>query len=164
MDRLVISMPSSSRIEYTKEFHSLKKFLKESNKTNLAVGFLGGDAYDNGKQVGDVARKNEYGDVGQGQPPRPFMRLAIENIKDNAQDIVGEGILQSMGGDISMVDVLGELGGYSVAEVQAAIRNVTGPPLAERTLEERRKRGNTSVKPLEDTFKMINAVDYKVGK
>ena len=157
-------MPSSSRIEYTKEFHSLKKFVKESNKTNLAVGFLGGDAYDNGKQVGDVARENEYGVMEKEQPPRSFMRIAIENIKDNARDIVSNGVLQSIGGNITMDDVFSELGEYSVNEVVVAIKNVYDPPLALRTIRERRARGNMSLKPLEDTGQMRDTVDYEVSK
>lgn len=156
-------MPSSSRIEYTKAFFSLKDFINDSNKSSVAAGFLGNQTYENGEQVGDVAKKNEFGVVSQGQPPRPFMRPAIDNIKDNAQDIIGAGIVEALGGSGSIDATLSHLGEYSVAEITTAIRNVNSPSLSARTIADRRKRGNQSIKPLEDTETMINSVSYEVG-
>lgn len=164
VDLLAISMPSSLRVELTPEYYSLKKFLKDSGQPTLSVGFLGNETYPNGKQVGDVARKNEFGDVGQNQPPRPFMRPAMDNASSNAADLIGKGIAQSISSDKPLNEILNELGQYSAAEVIVAIKNVHDPELAPRTIRERRKRGNMSVKPLEDTHMMINSVNYEVTK
>lgn len=161
--RLVTSMPSSSRVEFTPAYFALKKFIKDSDKNSVTAGFLGNQTYENGEQVGDVAKKNEFGVVAQNQPPRPFMRPAIDIIKENAQGIMSQGITQGISGGSSIEDSLAELGQYSASEIMAAIRNVTTPQLSPRTIAARRERGNTSVKPLEDTETMINSVDYEVS-
>jgi len=155
-----ISMPRY-RGGLTPEHSALKNFINESHNTKLSVGFLGNEAYEDGEQVGDVARSNEFGDLSENKPPRPFMRPAIDVIENNAQQIVGRhlGFLLE---DIHLV--FEDLGRYSVGQVVDAIHNVTTPPLASLTISERRKRGNFSDKPLEDTLKMVSTVDYEVTK
>lgn len=138
----------------------LKTFIKETDQVVLSVGFLGDEQYPDGEEVGDVAAKNEFGEPSENVPPRPFMRPAILLIENNATDVIRRQMDSTM--DIRMAfDMLGL---YSVNEVQTAIKNVTSPPLAPLTILLRMTRGNFSNKPLEDTKRMINSVNYEVSE
>jgi hypothetical protein len=145
-----------------------KKLFDDANVTTLAVGFLGNEKHNLvgndgvAREVGDIAREQEYGNTGKRVPPRPFMRNAIDNIKDNAAHLVGTRIPGILSGGETLADVFSVLGEYSSAEVVAAIKNVHAPKLSHRTINERLKRGNSSSKPLEDTGQMLGAVNYEV--
>ena len=143
----------------TQDYYDLKKFISESDKTVMAVGFLGGETYPSGEQVGDVAEKNEFGEVSENTPPRPFMRPAMLEIEDNAPRVIADKLKS---GERDMKVMFDELGKYSVYEVVEAIKSVHTPKLAISTIHERIKRGNTSIKPLEDSGKMINSVNFEV--
>lgn len=147
----------------TTDGRKLSAFLKGADGAKVSVGFLGGVTYDNGEAVGDVARKNEFGDSKTNVPPRPFMRPALENIKSQVGPVMADLSVAALDGSMSFDDVLTNIGLFSVNEVRSSIESVTSPALSLTTIVGRRMRGNSSTKPLEDTMKMKDSVDFEVS-
>lgn len=141
---------------------ALQKFIEDVDKVTTSVGFLGGQAYPEGDQVGDVARENELGNVEEFRPPRPFMRPAMYDLEAEAPIIVAAAIESSSW--VSVDTVFEELGRRSMQKVVEKIEDVVSPGLSDTTKYFRRQNGNMSTKPLEDTLTMKNSVAYEVTK
>lgn len=148
----------------TTDGKKFEHFVESIDKQKLTVGFLGGQFYPNGLAVASNAVKQEFGVMSKQQPPRPFMRPAIRVINNKAPQVVADLSVMAFESGMSMSDVFTNLGLLAVSDVVRSIESVNSPELAPRTIEARKKRGNFSVKPLEDTLKMKNSVDFEVSK
>lgn len=120
------------------------------------IGFFGDleADYPNGESVPEVAYKNEFGDPTKQQPPRPFMRRAIEADGKEWGGVVGQLLVDA---DYDGKDALDAAGHEGVRSIQKSIDTLVDPPLAKYTIE---KKGHD--KPLIDTGKMRESVNYKV--
>lgn len=139
----------------------LKRLEESLNATEVRAGFLGGTTYPDGTSVAMVAARNEYGDPGHNQPPRPFFRNAI------AEHSVewGEAIARGLRAGLPARDVLEAVGATIQGDIQVSISELMEPELSEATLKARKNRKvrpNGSSKPLVDTRVMIGDVNYEV--
>lgn len=139
----------------------LKNMEEKLNATEVRVGFLGGATYPDGTPVAMVAARNEYGDPGHNQPPRPFFRTAIaENSTEWANDIA-----KGLQAGLSAEAVLEAVGAKVQGDIQESISTLMEPKLSDATIHARRtrkKRPNNSTKPLVDTKEMLLDVKYEV--
>lgn len=139
----------------------LKNMEEKLNATEVRIGFLEGATYPDGTPVAMVAARNEYGDPGHNQPPRPFFRNAIaENSAEWANDIAG-----GLRAGLSAGAVLEAVGAKVKGNIQESIATLMEPKLSDATINARRarkERPNNSTKPLVDTKVMIGDVNYEV--
>lgn len=152
----------ASTFELTPLGDSLEKFLADSN-VSMAAGFFD-DVYPDGTPVADVAFDNEYGIVQNNQPPRPFMRPTLVSNGTKWIAYVGDNVGGMFKGGLDIRGIFDVLGEIVTEDIQKSIRSVNTPKLAPMTLDRRVARGNSSIKPLEDTKQMINSVFHVVEK
>lgn len=122
----------------------------------LRVGFLEGATYPDGTPVAMVAAINEFGAPSRGQPPRPFMRIAVAAGEKHWGRDLGK-VLKVTGYDADASLAL--MGERIKSEIQQSIVDFQSPALAESTA-----KAKGSDKPLIDTGHMLNSVDYDVKK
>ncbi|AGQ31607.1 hypothetical protein M495_14360 [Serratia liquefaciens ATCC 27592] len=139
----------------------LKNMEEKLNATEVRAGFLEGSTYPDGTPVAMVAARNEYGDPGHNQPPRPFFRTAIA---DNSAEWGGD-IARGLAAGLSAAEVLEAVGAKIKGDIQESIATLMEPKLSDATIQSRRtrkERPNNSTKPLVDTKVMIGDVNYEV--
>ena len=110
-----------------------------------------------GLTVGDVATKNEYGDGRT--PPRSFIREPFD-----AGRSVYTRELQKTLARSSALDALEGIARHYLADIKATIRSRISPPLAQRTLDERRAAGIAGDIPLLATRTLINSLSTRRGR
>lgn len=147
-----------------------------SGKYTLAVGWFEGNTYPNGELVGDVARKQEFGDGNI--PPRPFIRPAKRANLRKWEKIIMQGIKKEIkNGKGNFLNALNGLGLVASGDIKEAIERVLTPPLAKSTIKARMERRGIESKdglsgeqisilekPLIDTGRMISTVEYHASK
>lgn len=145
-------------------FNRLIQIANDLENKQVKVGFLESSVYpDDGQSVAYVAAINEYGCPEKNIPARPFMRPTIADKKGEWVGIVNGLIKQGMQSGV-MPDVLDSVGLAMAGDIKQAIADVKTPPLSAGTLAARRKRGNGSSKPLNDTGYMIASVQSVVSE
>ena len=135
-------------------FNVVLKQLKAARNKKLQVGWFDSAKYDDNTPVAGVAAANEFGN-----PPRPFIRNAIEDNKTEWSSVVEDGF--KSGADANTV--LSALGLTVQADIKLSIVNGDYAPLADATLAARRRRGNTNNAVLRDTSRMIDTITYELG-
>lgn len=136
----------------------LNRVASEIANKELNVGFIDGATYPDGTKVAAVAAQNEYGDPSKRIPARPFFRNAISNNQDHWKSEMARGIRAG----VPVSQVLEVMGALIANDVYISITQLNDPALADFTIKKRQERGNFSVKPLEDTKKMIGSISYEV--
>lgn len=146
---------------------ALRAAAEALNTATGKVGWFPSARYENGTPVALVAVVQEYGSTKRGIPARPFMRTTQQERapewKENAHQLataVAKGKLPPEG-------LMEGLTMKAEGDVRRAISQVLSPPLAERTIEARKRRhskGKASSKPLVDTGYMLNTLTSQVTK
>ncbi len=115
------------------------------------VGFFKGThTYPNGKDVTEVAKKN---DKGIGVPERPFMIPAAKKAANKIINIT----VQSIVGGMDEQQALSKAGELFVGFIQKEITNLKEPPNSPYTIA---KKGSSN--PLIDTGDMRSKVEWKL--
>ena len=146
----------------------IKLASKELGKLNAFVGWLESARYDDQTPVAGVAAVQEFGSPAKGIPPRPFMRVAIEENKREWRALIESGSRAIIAGNETADSVMEKLGLFVVGNIKTAISQVTSPALAQSTINARlRARANKNTvgsldKPLVDTGTMIATVTHEV--
>jgi hypothetical protein len=169
---------SNAKDKFSQKLKNISEMLDRDYTLN--VGWFSGNKYNNGLEVGDVAKLQEYGGVGENGnniPPRPFVRPAMaensnkwrKNILKNIKNEISKGHVAFLN------NIFKELGKEVKENIQKSIQDVYEPPLADYTIMKRmEKRGMSDfsilenmqkelTKPLIDTGKMLKSCDYKVS-
>jgi hypothetical protein len=122
----------------------------------LRVGFMEGSVYPDGTPVPLVAAINEFGQtrLHPNQPPRPFMRAAINEHADEWPAEVKALLIEH---DYDAEKVLALMGETITAEIRESIIAFTTPGLAPSTIA---RKGFE--KPLVDSGQMLKSVNYEV--
>lgn len=142
---------------------SLRKRLEEISKLKLKVGFFDQAKYPDGTPVAHVAAIQEYGT--NNIPPRPFIRPTVAERRQTWIDQLRTGFAKALEGKIEPRTVLEAVGEGVRGDVRKTISQINTPALAASTIKARRSRKvdpNQSVKPLIDTGKMLDSVEYRV--
>ncbi|MEX3614240.1 MAG: hypothetical protein VB141_10925 [Burkholderia gladioli] len=127
---------------------------KAGDGSTVRVGFLEDATYPDGASVAYVAAVNEFGNPEHNQPPRAFFRNMIEEKKDGWGSALGK---VAVANDYDIDKTLATMGEGIKGQLQASIKQLTDPELAESTVA---RKGFD--KPLVDTGHMMNSVDFEV--
>jgi hypothetical protein len=127
------------------------------------VGFPSGKNYPDGTSVAYVAAIQEFGAPAVGIPPRPFMQPTVAAEKDKWTKEIAAGAVLVAAGKATAFDILDAVGFQAANDMKAKIATIFEPPLAEATLAARRRRGNSSTKPLNDTGTMLAWLQHSVA-
>jgi hypothetical protein len=96
-------------------------------------------------------------------PPRPFIRNTVAANHNIWAEQIAEAVKNSFETGMTGEQIL-ELAGLKIqGDIRKAITHVTEPILAKSTLANRRRRGNNSTKPLEDSGYMRDSLNSTVG-
>lgn len=157
-------MQTIDKFSIKKELLDSLKIKEDDNKI-LEVGFFKDAKYENGLQVAQVAKWNEFGTVHI--PPRPFFRNAYnDNIKKWYNFL-----FQSIRKGNSVEAAFKLVGEMSKGDIVKSITSLKDPPNAPSTIKrkmkqgKKRKRGKLAVaNPLIDTGFMRASVNYQIVK
>lgn len=145
----------------TPEGKRFMKELQELAKLEVQIGFHRGDNVDDeGTDLCDIAAWNEFGTTSKlGNvhiPSRPFLKQSVDNNMDEINQMLAEKKQQIMSGG-SAKQVLQDIGLFQKDLIQMEISEGSFEPNAESTIK---KKG--SDKPLIDTGRMLQSVNYKI--
>jgi len=136
----------------------LAKRIENLTATKVKVGAFKDKAYPDGTLLAEVVITQEFGDMSKKIPSRPFMRPALA---DSKTIMAGEAVKQLLDG--KEAQQIGDfLGVYLVGAMFKRIRDLHNPKLAPLTIENRLKRGVTSIKPLIDSGYMQKSLTHIV--
>ncbi len=146
-----------------KAFQQLDLRFKELQSKQVNVGWFADRIYPKtGIPVASIAAQNELGFEPKRIPPRPFMRPAFIDTQDKVREIANRGAIEILAGKSDATKVMNTIGLVVQAEVYKNITEVTTPILRPYTIAMRRSRGNTSIKPLNDTGEMLGTLTSQV--
>lgn len=110
-----------------------------------------------------LAYIHNYGSPTVNIPPRPFMEPGIKNAQDKINRQMEKAASSAFDGRRDAVEK-GLIAAGTVAATSIKAKITAGPfaPLKPATLAARRRRGRTGTKPLLDTGKLRNAINFVV--
>lgn len=113
-----------------------------------------------------IAFIQEHGSPVANIPARPFMVPGVNDVKGRAVELLKRAALAGLEGKQNQsMRLLNQLGAIGVSAIQRRITMGEGwPPLAPRTLAERRARGVRRTHPLIDTGQLRAHVTYVIRK
>ncbi|MFG0231753.1 hypothetical protein [Achromobacter sp. 413638] len=107
----------------------------------------------------------EHGSPANNLPPRPHLLPGVQDARPKVEPELKAGCDAALDGDVEQVDQrLNRAGLVAASAVKAKINSNIQPALAERTLEDRRRRGVTRENTLVDTGQYRNSITYVVRK
>lgn len=104
------------------------------------AGWFPAAKYEDGTPVAYVAAIQEYGSPENGVPARPYIRPTIEDRKGDWTDALARGLREALRGDLSVDQVLEQVGMLMASDFQAQIENGSHAPLSPVTLMLRKWR------------------------
>jgi hypothetical protein len=111
----------------------------------------------------EIGYLNEFGVPEMNIPARPHLVPGIKKALPQIEKIYRAAAIKVLDGDIRAVgQAETRVGSAATSAVKNMISDVLPPPLSERTLEERRRRGVTRTTPLQDTGQYRNNIDFVV--
>lgn len=149
------------KIKATDQFN-LEKAIKELEQTVAQVGFFENAKYDDGTPIAEVARDNEFGVPAKRIPSRPFFRNAIEKGEKEWSGLYGKMAEQVLGGKTTAAAGVEKIAMLIKGDVQQSIIDGSYKKISIKTIKGRLAKGNTSIKPLEDTKTLLHSVAYNV--
>jgi hypothetical protein len=136
--------------------------LAEFENKQAKVGWFESAQYPEGEKVASVALIQEMGAPAAKIPARPFIRPAIKDKGEEWKANIRKGVQAVIKGSATADDVLTIVGAQASGHIRQAISEVREPPLAKRTLEQRKRDGYTD-QPLNRTGYMITTLTNIVG-
>lgn len=140
----------------------MQNVIRELATKVVKVGYFPHSRYPDGKPIAGVAAVQEFGSVKMSIPPRPTKGPAIEKGQQKIRDGIAAATRRAFKGTQTVEQGLDQLGMVVVGDIKKEIRDLTTPELKESTLAARRRRGNTSEKPLVDSGLMLQEVTHSV--
>lgn len=148
--------------------NTLKHLLQSLDGKQGQVGWFESAKYEDGTPAAYVAAIHEYGYPEGNIPARPHMRPTIKRELKNLKNIVRAGVFDIILRGASIGKVMEGLTSYMAGQWRKTIATITTPPLADETVEARKrarankkKLGNLD-KPLVDTRYMIDTLNHEV--
>ena len=147
----------------TVEGKKFNEMLYELKKLQVRIGFQHGKATEeDGTDICDVAAWNELGT--KNMPSRPFLRKSVDENRERIDNF-----LQSTKDDLvrgkPAEKILKDIGIFQKDLIQEKITEGSFKENADSTIEIKRKKGRDEpIKPLIDTGKMRQSVNYVIEK
>ena len=136
------------------------------------VGWFPSAVYEGGQPVAGVAVVQEFGSTKRGIPPRSFMRSTATEKRGDWAKTSADLARAAAQGKLPPANVMPALALAAEGHVRATITKISDPPLAEATIEARKRRlanggagaKSTITKPLVDTGILLNTLTSEVEK
>lgn len=144
---------------------ALKKAIAQISKRQVRVGWFEESRYPDGTPTAYVATIQEFGSPSNGIPARPFMRPTVADKTTEWKSALAAGAHQVMNGNLTVDQMLGQVGMLAAGNVAEMISRIDAPALSPATIAARaakRKSPGVSTKPLIDTGLMFQSVTHKV--
>lgn len=146
---------------------ALKKTLKDLANTRVLVGVPSATA---GREDGPINNAaigyvHEFGLPEKNIPARPFLVPGVKNARAGIVARLRQAGRAALDGNQKLLQkALMAAGLETVSKIQAKITEGPFAPLADSTLDARRRRGVTRTKPLIDTGRLRAAITYVIRK
>jgi phage gpG-like protein len=105
-----------------------------------------------------IGAAHEFGAPKKGIPERPFIRPSYDKNKEALQNIIENEYTKIITGKVTVRLSLGRIGEWMKAKTQKQIRDLTSPPLSEKTIARKK-----STKLLIDTGQLIQSITHIEG-
>lgn len=106
---------------------------------------------------------NENGSPAQGIPPRPFLKPGVEKVKEQIANELKSGAAAAFDDPTSVQKSYTRAGLIAVGSIKKTIVAGEGfEPLADSTIEARRRAGAKGEKPLIRTGQLLNSITYVI--
>lgn len=120
-----------------------------------------------GREVGQsnavLANLHENGSPARNIPPRPFLKVSLENKKLELADVLKSAAVDFCDGHLNAENAYNKVGLFAQSVVKAFIKNSSNfTPLKNSTLARRKARGFVGEKPLIETGQLLNSIDFDV--
>lgn len=129
-----------------------------SGLSSVKVGVPQGEgAYEDGTPLAVIAAVQEFGSANGQVPERSFLRVPLRAGQDRFQQIFRQLLPQVNSGELTMFQVLSQVGAAAAATSQEAISQGIAPPNAPSTIE---RKGSST--PLVDTGRLRQSITYVI--
>lgn len=173
-------------LDFSKVTAKLESVVKELEGVEAQAGWFESAQYEDGTLVAYVAAIQEFGAPEQSIPPRPFMKPAVEDNKEELISQMKKGAKAVARGKLSATDMFDAIGEAMAGNISKAISQVDSPELSKITLALRKRRElglpvngkivgevaaqvdagtaelSSNTKPLNETGYMLATVSHKV--
>ena len=139
----------------------IRQALRELERTQTKVGWFESAKYVDGTPVAYVATIQEFGYAAGGLPPRPFFRPTIVSEQAAWRTLIAQASKGVVTGKRTSFQAMELIGLQAAGDVRKTISQIITPALSPSTIAARKKRGNSSTKPLVDTRVLINTLTHQ---
>lgn len=130
-----------------------------SRNSNVYVGVpQGAGQYEDGTPIAVIAAVHEFGSADGHIPERSFLRAPLRGGQDRFKQIFQAGLPQVVSGEMTMFQLLSQVGAAGVGTAQEAIAEGIDPANAPSTVEQ---KGSST--PLVDTGRLRQSITHVVG-
>lgn len=138
----------------------LEALTQSLDGVEVRTGWFESAKYPDGTPVAYVAAIQEFGFAPKNIPARAYMRPTVRAKSNEWNAKLRQLLKRATDGGM----VMEAMGAVIAGDFREAIINVNDPPLAKATLAARRRRGNSSTKPLSDTRVLMQTLTHQVSR
>lgn len=135
---------------------SMAKDLSRNSGVNVGVPQAAG-SYEDGPHLAVIAATHEFGSASQGIPERSFLRVPLRAAKEELGQIITRQLPLVVEGQLSMVQLMDQLGARAASVSQEAISAGIPPANAPATVQQ---KGSST--PLIDTGRLRQSITHVV--
>lgn len=128
------------------------------------VGWFEDAKEENGEQTAYIASIQEFGVPSKNIPPRLGFRETAAKRQKSWRDFIKGSASQVLEGRMNGEEAMEALGLKARGDLFRRIKSNPPPPLAERTLQARRRKGRTHTQTLVDSGRMVETLESKTEK
>ncbi len=111
----------------------------------------------------EIGYLNEFGMPEIGLPARPHLVPGIRRALPKIEKAYRDAAVKALDGDQAAVQAAEtKIGFLATSSVKSLIADGLAPPLSERTVAERKRRGVTRTNPLQDSGQYRNNIDFVI--
>lgn len=125
------------------------------------VGWFANAREENGEQTAYIASIQEFGVPQKNIPPRLGFREVATKKKQVWSNFIKAAASRVLEGRMNGQEAMESLGLKVSGDLMKQISSNPPPPLSERTLEERRRKGRTHTETMVDSGRMIESIESK---
>lgn len=148
------------------KIEALRQTVETLNEAKGRVGWFPSAKYEGGQPAAGVAFVQEHGSAKRSVPPRPFMRPTADEKRAEWAKTAGDLTRAAAQGKLAPGNIMPALTLAAEGHVRATITKISEPPLADATVEARKRRlanggkgAKASIaKPLVDTGLLLNTL------
>lgn len=128
------------------------------------VGWFDNAKEENGTPTAEVAAVQEFGNPKKNIPPRLGFRETASKRQKSWRSFIEQAAGQVLKGGMNGEEAMEALGLKARGDLLRRLISNPGPPLAERTLAARRRKGRTHTETLQDSGRMRETLESRTDR